>query len=170
MTAITENIESSQYAKLLKEECVKSIPIRKTKEILLLISFLIIFTIIVVYLWIGGLVYDFWFYILIGIVGLIVLAGYLMDWRYRPDWENYLLKILKEMKGVDTVKLSDYINQGQPFFGANLGNCEKFLKIAGRFIRNEVIEIVIQGASIYLKGFEPPPEEKEEKDSDEENA
>ena len=85
MSAVPENIESSLYAKYLKEECVNSIPQRRGIEVLLLISFLIVFTIMVGYLWINTLTYDFWFFILLGIVCLIVLAGYLMDRRYRPD-------------------------------------------------------------------------------------
>ena len=90
-----------------------------------------------------------------------------MDRHYRPDWAYYLLEIIREMRAVDTIKLSEFVNEGQPFIGANLGNCEKFLKIADRFIKDQVIELVIRGSNIYLKGFEPPPEEKEEKDSNE---
>ncbi|NVM29795.1 MAG: hypothetical protein HWN65_13205 [Candidatus Helarchaeota archaeon] len=170
MSAVNDNIESSLYAKMLKEECLKSIPNRRGKEIQLLIVFLVVFTIIVVYLWINALIYDFWFYILIGAVLLIAIAGYLMDRRTRIDWRYYFLEILQEMYGIDTVKLSEYVNDGQPFFGANLGNCEKFLKIAEKVIKEGVMDIVIRGANVYLKGYEPPPEEKEESDSDETKA
>lgn len=159
----------SKYAKLLKAECEASIPKRKGKEILLLIYFLIVFAVIAVYLWINAFIYDIWFYILIGIVLGIVVAGYLLDRRYRPNWKYYFLQILKEMKSIDTVELSDYINEGQPFFGANLGNCEKFIKIAEEFIEENVIEIVIRGPKVYLKGYEPP-EEEIEKETEEENA
>ncbi len=167
MSAINDDIETSQYAKMLKEECMKTIPKRRGIEILLLIIFAIVFTIMVVYLWINVLIYDFWFYIMIGVVFLIVVAGYLMDRRYRVDWKYYFLEILKERHGIDTIRLSDYINDGQPLLGANLGNCEKFLKIAEKFIKEGIINIVIRGATVYLKGYEPPPEEKEESESDE---
>ena len=165
---LVKDIESSLHAKLLKEECISTIPQRKWKEILLLSLFLVIFTIAAVYLWLNALIYDYWFYIMIGIVLMIVLAGYLMDRRNRPDWKYYFLEILKETKGVDTVELSDFINEGQPFFGANLGNCEKFIKIAENFIEENVIEIVIRGSGVYLKGYEPP-EEEEEKDVEDES-
>ena len=162
MSSSIRDLESSQYAKLLKEECLSSIPQRRWKEILLLALFLVVFTITTVYLWVNSLIYDYWFYISIGIVLLIVLAGYLMDRRNRPDWKYYFLEILKETKGVDTVELSDFLNEDQPFFGANLGNCEKFIKIAENFIKENVIEIVIRGSGVYLKGYEPPEEEEEE--------
>ncbi|MFX1297423.1 MAG: hypothetical protein ACFFD2_21525 [Promethearchaeota archaeon] len=123
-----------------------------------------------VYLWINAFVYDFWFYILLGLVLIIVVAGYLMDRYYRVNWKYYFLQILKELKGVDTVQLSEFINEGQPFLGANLGNCEKFLKIAQDFIEEDVIEIVIRGQNVYLKGYEPPPEEEEKSESEEKNA
>jgi hypothetical protein len=172
MNRINENIEASKYAQQLKQECIDSIPHRRGKEILLLIYFLIIFTIIAVYLWVNTFIYDFWFYILLGLLCVKFLMGYLLDRRYHPDWKQYFLDILNEMKGVNTVKLADFINAGQPFLGANLGTCEKFLKIAEKFLEGQVTELVIRGANVYLKGFEPPPEEKKEKKegSDEENA
>ncbi len=161
-------IESSSNANLLRKECFASIPLRRNYEILLLISFLIVFVFTSVYLWKNILVFDFWFYILLGIILFIVILGYLMDRKYRPKWNEYLLAILKEMNGVDTVELSEFINKAQPFLGANLGNCEKFLKIARKFMEEQVIEIVIRGPKIYLKGYEPPEEPKEEK-ADEKN-
>lgn len=168
MSAIKVDIESSTQAQLLKEECLESIPKRRQLENALLASFVIVFTITIVYLWINGLIYDLWGYGIFGIFIGIFLAGYFMDKRYSPDWAYYLLEIIREIKAVDTIKLSEFINKDQPFLGANLGNCEKFLKIAGKFIKEQVIEIVIRGPNIYLKGFEPPPEEEEEKDSNEE--
>jgi len=169
MNAIAENIESSKYAQLLKQECMDSIPLRRGNEILLLIYFLTIFTIIVVYLWIKGLVYDFWFYILVGLLCLTFLVWYLVDRRYHPDWEQYFQEILNEMKGVNTDELAEFINTGQPFLGADLGTCEKFLKIAEKFLKNNVMELVIRGANVYLKGFEPPLEEEQKKNESDEN-
>ncbi len=169
MCAVINNFETFHFTNELKKECLKTVPKRRDFEIFLLGSFLALFAVIVVYLLINVFTYDYWFYVMLGMVLVIVIAGYLMDRRYSPDWGYYILEIIKEMKGVDTVKLSEFINEGQPFLGANLGNCEKFLKIADGFIKNEVIELVIRGPTIYLKGFEPPPEEKEE-DPDEETS
>lgn len=171
MNAIKEEIESSINAQLLKQECMDSIPYRRGKEILLLIYFLIIFTIIAVYSWVNTLIYDNWFLLLLGLLCLTFFVGYLIDRKYRPDWKHYFLEILNEMKGVNTVKLADFINAGQPFLGADLGTCEKFLRIAEKFVRDHVTELVIRGPSVYLKGFEPPPEEeKKGKESDEIHA
>ncbi len=155
-----KNFESSKYANLLRDECFTSIPKRRRKEIFLLIDFLFIFTLLAVYLWINALVYDYWFYIMIGIILIIVIAGYLMDRRYQPNWKYYFLEILKELKEIDTIELSNFINEGQPFFGANLANCEKFMKIAEELIENNIVDLVIRGRYVYLKGFEPPLEEK----------
>lgn len=159
-------IKSSQYAKLLKDECLASIPRRKWNEILLLASFLILFTVIASYLWINVFIYDYWFYIMIGVVIGIVFVGYLVDRKDQPDWKYYLVEIIKELKKVDTIELSDFLNEGQPFFGANLGNCEKFLKIAEKLVENETLELVIRAEWVYLKGFEPPEEEKQEENED----
>jgi hypothetical protein len=170
MNTINENIKSSKNAQQLKQECMDSIPHRRGKEIFLLIYFLIIFTIIVVYLWVNVLIYDFWFLILLGLIGLTFLAGYLIDRRFRPDWRQFFLEILKEMKGVNVSKLAEFINAGQPFLGAIWGTHEKFLKIAEKFSRDHVLDLVIQGDNVYLKGFEPPPEEKKEEESEEKHA
>ncbi len=147
-----------------------SIPHRRGKEILLLVYFLIMFAIIVVYLWVNVLIYDFWFLILLGLISVTFLAGYLIDRRFRPDWKQFFSEILKEMKGVNVSKLAEFINAGQPFLGANWGTHEKFLKIAEKFSREHVLDLVIQGDNVYLKGFEPPPEEKKEEDSEEKHA
>jgi len=170
MNAINENIEDSKYAQQLKQECLDSIPQRRGKETLLLIYFLSIFTIIVIYLWVKGFIYDFWFYILVGLMCLTCLVGYLVDRRYRPDWRQSFLGILNEMKKINLVELADFINAGQPFLGANLGTCEKFLKIAESFLKNHVMELVIKGSNVYMKGFEPPPEEEKESEGEEKNA
>jgi len=169
MNSLSESIASSKYAKALRDECLETIPMRRYREILLLSWFLGVFAIIVIYLWVNGLVYDFWFYIMLGIVCLIVLGGYLMDRKYRPDWAKYFQEIIEELKVIDTIELSDYINEGQPFLGANLGNCEKFLSIAEKFLEKNVMELVIRGPKVYLKGFEPPIEETK-KESDEKNG
>ncbi|HUX98152.1 MAG TPA: hypothetical protein VMV49_01240 [Candidatus Deferrimicrobium sp.] len=92
-----------------------------------------------------------------------------MDRKYRPDWAKYFQEIIEELKVIDTIELSDYINEGQPFLGANLGNCEKFLSIAEKFLEKNVMELVIRGPKVYLKGFEPPIEETK-KESDEKNG
>jgi hypothetical protein len=170
MNSINENIESSKYAQQLKQECMDSIPHRRGKEILLLVYFLIMFTIIAVYLWVNVLIYDFWFFILLGLISLTCLAGYLVDRRFRPDWQQSFLEILKEMNAVNVSKLAEFINAGQPFLGANWGTNEKFLKIAEKFSRNHVLDLVIQGDNVYIKGFEPPPEEKKEEKSEEKHA
>ena len=83
MTALTENIESSKHAQQLRQECMDSIPHRRGKEILLLAYFLIMFTIIVVYLWVNVLIYDFWFFILLGLISVTFLAGYLVEPRVK---------------------------------------------------------------------------------------
>lgn len=166
MSEVEKDWKSFNFPTLLRQECWESIPKRKSIELFLLGAFLTVFTVIVVHLWVNGLRYEYWFYFLILIVLGIVLTGYWMDKVHSPNWEYYLLEIIKEMNVVDTFKLSDYINDGQPFLGANLGNSEKFLKIAERFIKNETVDIVIRGEIIYMKGFEPPPEEKEETDSE----
>ena len=170
MNTINENIESSRYAQQLKQECMDSIPQRRGKEILLLVYFLIIFTIIVVYLWVNVFIYDFWFYILLGLISLTCLAGYLVDRRFRLDWQQSFLDILKEMNAVNVSKLAEFIKAGQPFLGANWGTHEKFLKIAEKFSREHVLDLVIRGDNVYLKGFEPPPEEEKEEESEEKHA
>ncbi|MFX1296043.1 MAG: hypothetical protein ACFFD2_14485 [Promethearchaeota archaeon] len=169
MKSLIDNFESSKYAKILKDECVARIPLKKGKEILILIYFLIIFTIITIYLWINTFIYNSWFYIMLGIVLIIVVIDYLMNRYYSPNWRYYFLEILNEMKRVDTIKLSDFINEGQPFFGASLGNCEKFLSIAKKFIKDKIIDITIKGSWVYVKGYEPPPEEDFEEEKKENN-
>lgn len=170
MNTINENIESSKYAQQLRQECMESIPHRRGKEILLLVYFLIMFAIIVAYLWVKVLIWDYWFFILLGLISLTFLVGYLIDRRFRPDWRQSFLEILKEMNGVNVSKLADFINAGQPFLGANLGTHEKFLKIAEEFAKDRVLDLVIQGDNVYIKGFEPPPEEKKEEESEEKHA
>jgi hypothetical protein len=170
MNTNIENIESSKYAQQLKQECMESIPHRRGKEIFLLVYFLIMFVIIVAYLWVNALIYDYWFFVLLGLTSLTCLAGYLIDRRYRPDWRQSFLEILKEMNGVNVSKLAEFINAGQPFLGANWGTQEKFLKIAEQIARDHLLDLVIQGDNVYLKGFEPPPEEKKEDESEEKHA
>ncbi len=161
MNSAKADLSASLHAKQLREECEATIPSRRGIEIILLSCFLAIFTMSSIYIWINGLIYDYWFYLLLGLILLIVIAGYVMDRKYSVDWKFYFLEILRELKMIDTVELSDYLNEGQPFLGANLGNCEKFLKIAETFKKREVIDIVIRGAKVYIKGYEPPEEEKE---------
>ncbi|MHA1131083.1 MAG: hypothetical protein ACTSQI_11760 [Candidatus Helarchaeota archaeon] len=155
------DLQASHYARQLKKECKNTIPSRRKIEIILLTAFLIMFTITAIYLWINELTYDYWFYIFLGVIVIIIIAGYGMDRKYRVDWKYYFLKILKELHSINTIELSECINDGQPFLGANLGNCEKFLKIANSLKKEEAIDIVIRGSMVYLKGYEPPAEVKE---------
>ncbi|MHA1266216.1 MAG: hypothetical protein ACTSRS_13370 [Candidatus Helarchaeota archaeon] len=138
----------------LKRKCFEYVPQRRKYELFLLSAFLIDFTVMVIYLWINALTYDNWFYLMLLIVLIIILGGYWMDRKYRPEWEQYLCEIINEMKIIDTIKLSEFINEGQPFLGAVLGSCEKFLKMGENLRKKGILKLIIKGSFICLKGYE----------------
>ena len=144
-------------SKVIKE-LLSEINILKSKkypiEIILIISTIVSFIITGYFLYIYNYQIGYWTNLSLLLFAAIIIVGYYENKKYKPNWKNYAIDILKELKEINVLEVSDFIQDSQGFIGANYVHSTRLLDIYRELIEKNIIKAKIDGLIIKLTNSE----------------
>ncbi len=119
-------------------------------EIILISSTVICLIITGIFLCIYKFHLGYWSIGPIVIFTILLLLGIYENKIFKIDLQTFCIDILYELKEIDLINLSDFINSKQGFFGANYVHSSHLLNIYKKLINENVIKAKITETKIEL--------------------
>jgi hypothetical protein len=144
-------------SKVIKE-LLSELHTLKTKknpiEIILIISTIVSCIITGYFLYIYNYQIGYWTNISLLLFAAIIIVGYYENRKYKPNWKKYAIEILRELKEINVLEVSDFIQDSQGFFGANYLHSSRLLDIYRESIEKNIIDAKIDGLIVKLTNSE----------------
>ncbi|TFF86816.1 MAG: hypothetical protein EU551_00520 [Promethearchaeota archaeon] len=123
-------------------------------EIILIISTIISCVITGYFLYIYNFQIGYWTNLSLLLFATIIIFGYYENKKYKPNWKNYAVDILKELTEINVLEVSDFIQHSQGFIGANYIHSTKLLDLYRELIEKNILKAKIDGLMVKLTNSE----------------
>ncbi|MHA1270120.1 MAG: hypothetical protein ACTSPY_10070 [Candidatus Helarchaeota archaeon] len=80
----------------------------------------------------------------------LIIAGIIENNHFKPQWSEFCTDILYEMKKINVLELSDYINDSQKFIGGIYIHSSVLLEIYNKLIKEKRINALIKNLDVEL--------------------
>ena len=136
------------------QEILSKIGMKKEKKFL--IELVLIGCTIVCIFFTGYFIYiynyqiGFWFILPFSIFIILIILGIYENKIFKPDWIGFSIDILKELKQVNVLKISNYIRDSQSFIGSIYIHSSILLDIYDDLIKEKIINAEIIDLNVEL--------------------
>ncbi|MHA1693614.1 MAG: hypothetical protein ACTSXT_09625 [Candidatus Helarchaeota archaeon] len=144
------NLENSKVIQKLIKELDEHKKNKFLIEVILIILTIVVTIYTVIFLYSYSFHIGYWSILPTVVFIIIIFCGFLENKHFKPNWQKYLIDILMELKKVNSLNLSNFINGIQSFIGGVYIHSSIILNIYDKLIKDKMINAKINDLDIEL--------------------